>query len=644
MSLTPTRMKRVDVIMLEKDVRKATVALGRLGVLHLVEVKPEEADMPMTRRGSADDLETCKSLLARVNVLAEKLGLAELPQADSYDAVAAIEQRVGALEERVDAVLSEQGRLDNESEEIRDTIARLRALDPLRVRLARMAESPFLHFAVGTLGASVVKRVSAEVRDSVVILERPGGGLRRGIIAITGRKGRFALNTLLEQHGFVPKDTSDAPEGEAAEALAELEQRSRAIEKERSGLKRELADIGRGAARDIAAFEHRLRLEEALIEAELNFGQTASTCLIRGWLPEDSVTPVSHRLLEATRGRMIMDVREPDEAGEAMGSVPVLMRNHPLIKPFELLVSGFGIPRYREIEPTIVVAVTFLAMYGLMFGDVGHGLLLALLGLIVRRISRESQVRDVATIMCFAAIAATLGGFLYGSVFGTALLPPLWMRPMRNVIHLLGLTILGGALLISTGVILNIVNRFRAGDCLGAIFSPFGIVGIVFYWGAIFLVLRSFYGGSSAPSMLQLVLLVFVPLVILFFRRPILNLLARKEQRDGTGLFSMLMEGAVEVMDTVSTYLANTVSFARVGAFALAHEGLCIAVLSLATAVGGMPGGVFWQSLALVLGTALVILLEGLIVFVQCLRLEYYEFFGKFFEGTGRKYQPFKLS
>ena len=646
MSLTPTRMKRVDAVILQKDVRRATLALGKLGVLHLVEVKPEETAAPMRRVGSSDDLARCTSLITRLETFREKLRLSDLPEAQvgCLDPVAAIEEKMTALEERVNAVLAERTRLEGESEGLQDTLARLRALDPLSIPLARMAESPFVHFAVGTLGASALRRVAAEARRSVVIVERPGGGPRRDIIAVTSRKGRFALNTLLENNGFVPKDTSGAPQGDPAQALAELEQRIQTIQREHRRIQREQDALARKVAPEIAAFRHRLRLEQALIEAEMNFGHTASTCLISGWLPENCVAAVSQQLLEATDGKMILRVSEPDEVGASPASVPVLMKNHPLIRPFELLVNGFGLPRYKEVEPTVIVAASFLVMYGLMFGDVGHGLLLALVGFLVRRLSRKPQVRDVATIIGFAGLAAMFAGFLYGSVFGLEFLPALWIRPMDEMMRFLLLAVAGGVLLISAGVVLNIVNRFRAGDYAGAIFHPFGIVGIIFYWGAVTLVMRYLFAGSTSTSTLHVVLLLLVPLVILFFRGPIQNLFARKKHGDGTGAFSMLMEGAVEVMDTVATYLANTVSFARVAAFALAHAGLCVAVLSMTEIAGDVPGGIFWQGLVFVLGTALVLLLEGLIVFVQCLRLEYYEFFGKFFEGSGKKYQPFKIT
>ncbi len=143
-------------------------------------------------------------------------------------------------------------------------------------------------------------------------------------------------------------------------------------------------------------------------------------------------------------------------------------------------------------------------------------------------------------------------------------------------------------------------------------------------------------------SISLVVLLIVVPVLALLFRELILVALSRKKYA-ATEVVGVMMEDGMSLAEALITYLANTVSFARVGAFALSHAGLMIAVFSLEAIVRGLPGGSFWAVITLILGNALVIALEGLIVFVQCLRLEYYEFFSKFFEGTGRPYRPFRI-
>ena len=401
--------------------------------------------------------------------------------------------------------------------------------------------------------------------------------------------------------------------------------------------------MARTDAQKIASLERSLGLEVALLEASLNFSRTESTCRISGWLPTTQVAPASSRLLQETEGRLFLQVREPNETDVPPDEVPVLMKDNPLIRPFQLLVTGFGFPRYREIQPTLLMAVSFLVMYGLMFGDVGQGAVLAIGGFVVRKRARSPQIRDLGAIICMAGLAATVFGVLYGSLFGKeGLLPVLWFSPIEDVVKILVVPVALGILLISIGILLNIINKFRCGDYFRAIVDRIGVVGIVLYWGAIGLGLRSALLGSSSHLGFLILLLILVPLLVLFFRELIYEQLVHKGH-ESDGALVALMNGGVDVMETLTGFLANTVSFVRVGAFALAHAGLCMAIYGVVSVVRGWPAGGVWSAVVIVLGNTVVILLEGMVVFVQDLRLEYYEFFSKFFEGAGRGYKPFRI-
>ena len=306
-------------------------------------------------------------------------------------------------------------------------------------------------------------------------------------------------------------------------------------------------------------------------------------------------------------------------------------------------MTAFGFPRYREIQPTLLMAVSFLIMYGLMFGDVGQGAVLAIGGFVVRKRARSPQIRDLGTIICMAGLAATVFGFLYGSLFGKeGLLPALWISPIEDVEKILIVPVALGILLMSVGILLNIVNKFRCGDYFRAIMDRIGVTGIVLYWGAIGLGLRSALLGPPSYLGPLVVLLIILPLLALFFREMIYERFVHKGH-ESEGALVVLMSGGVEVMETLIGFLANTVSFVRVGAFALAHVGLCMAIYGVVSVVHGWPAGGIWSVVVIVMGNVIVILLEGMVVFVQDLRLEYYEFFSKFFEGAGRKYKPFRI-
>jgi V/A-type H+-transporting ATPase subunit I len=644
MSLTPAKMKFLDLVILDRDARRITTALGRMGVLELVKVRPETASDQAALPDRSPELDQCRALASRLDEVRERVGLGELPASpeSSYEPLDAVEHEVVRLEGRIKPLLEERTKMESESERIQDELVRFDMLSAVMVPLSQVLESPFLHFAVGSIKATDLAKLQATAGQDTILLSGETDGERRNLVAVSSRKRQAELETQLRQHNFVTEDISPLAGGAPATTLDGMRKRVEQIRSEQERISQELKEVARTEAQKIASLERSLALELALVEASLNFSRTESTCRISGWLPTDQAAPTSSRLLQETEGRLFLQMREPKETDVSPDDVPVLMKDNPFIRPFQLLVTGFGFPRYREIQPTPMVAISFLTMYGLMFGDVGQGAVLALGGFVTRKRARNPQIRDLGTIICFAGIAATACGFLYGSVFGKELLRPLWIRPMEEVVTILEIPVALGVLLISIGILLNIINKFRRGDYYGGIVDRLGIVGIVLYWGAIGLGLRCIVMGPPAHILLLIALLILLPLVLLFLRELIYELFVHKGH-ESDGPIIALMNGGVEVMETLTGFLANTVSFARVGAFALAHAGLCLAVYSLQAVVRDLPAGIVWSGIIIVLGNVLVILLEGLVAFVQCLRLEYYEFFSKFFGGDGKRYKPFRI-
>jgi len=264
------------------------------------------------------------------------------------------------------------------------------------------------------------------------------------------------------------------------------------------------------------------------------------------------------------------------------------------------------------------------------------------------------MAHDLGAVLTFCGISGVVFGAVYGTFFGYEIggeSAP-FFRPMEDPQLILLIAVGFGVAVISVGVILNIVNCLLSRRVADGLLDKFGLVSGVFYWGALGLAAWGLAGGKVglAPA----VLLIGGPLVILFLRRPAgmvaSALRARQEvgaqesgREEHEGPVIVVIESAVEVFETVLMYLTNTLSFARIGAFALAHAGLSFAIYELMHLAAGAPGGQVWAALIFVFGMLVTILLEGFIVMVQALRLEYYEFFNKFFRGQGRRFEPFDL-
>ncbi|MFP4056030.1 MAG: V-type ATP synthase subunit I [Candidatus Brocadiia bacterium] len=642
-------MKRVELLVLERDARAVTEGLGRMGLVHLSKAQAAEGGDLVQPTHLEDELARVHALLERVDTLCGALDIPEdhPPAEVAFVRAGELDKVLQPIEQQLDSIVQRRRKLDSEMETEYQVLRDLEAFRPVEAPPERLRELDFLHFAIGTLPGGEVDDVREEAGERAVLLPFRSPDGQQRLIALASRAGRFALQSILEEHGFQPERLPDLGGDTPAEVAGRTRQRLLELAKDQESLRAESRDLARSVGGQLAAYRQRLRVEEQLLEAQAYFGHTASTCLISGYVPTERVDALRAELLRLTDGRVVVEVEDPPQ-GDLQ--TPTMMQNPRLLRPFERLVAGYGTPGYSEVEPTPLVAVSFLLMFGAMFGDVGHGLVLVAAGLAVRQRATKPLVRDGATLLWMAGASAVAFGWVYGSVFGVegALAPPVggWFEPMAggNVRRLLMAAVGLGAVVIALGVVLNIINRVRAGDYFAMVVDRFGLVGLVFYAGVLGLAVRSLAVGGVAPRAWEVAVFVVLPLVVLFLREPLHMLMTRRDRPPAASLLGGLFRGFVDILETVTAYVANTVSFVRVGAFALAHAAVCVAIFATERIVAQMPGGPVWSVLVVGGGNAFVIVLEGLVVSIQAVRLEYYEFFSKFFRGEGKAYRPFKLS
>jgi V/A-type H+-transporting ATPase subunit I len=290
-------------------------------------------------------------------------------------------------------------------------------------------------------------------------------------------------------------------------------------------------------------------------------------------------------------------------------------------------------------------------MFGMMFGDVGHGAILALGGLAMCFAARAKQLRDAGVLLLFGGMSSMGFGFAYGSCFGLESFKrfALWHDPLEgDPMRLMRSAIGVGIVLISVGLILNILNRLRCGDLLGACLDKFGLVGVMFYWGALALICKPAAIESSGLMYPAMAILLGVPLVGWALKEPLdygLRRRTRTSDAEEAGWFGAISESVVGAFEAVLSYLDNTISFVRLAAYAMSHAALLAAAFTMAAEVKHISiGGGPLSGTIIVLGNVVALVLEGIIASVQALRLEYYEFFGKFFSGGGLPFTPFRLA
>ena len=363
-----------------------------------------------------------------------------------------------------------------------------------------------------------------------------------------------------------------------------------------------------------------------------NRGELGGIFVLSGLIPAPTLPKV-----EATLGRFAPNtllLTEKDTELERRGRrLPTLLKNNFLAKTFQEIVALYSLPSYDETDPSPLVALSFCLFFGFMFGDVGHGFLLTAGAWLL---ARKGILKPAfASVIRIAGVAAMLFGFLYGSVFGSEeILPSLWTSPMRGIDHLIRTSLFVGVGFMSLGILINIFALRRKGRVGKMLFDGEGVAGLLFYWTAAIAGALAFTSDKGVPVALS-ALLGALFLVILFggtLERLLFGLPEGEEEGAVVHTFS--------VFHALLSFLSNTASFVRLAAFALNHAGLSAAVFMLSDMVHSLPGGAIFRAAILLLGNAVIVGLEGLIVFIQTLRLEYYEFFSKFYEGGGTPFRP----
>lgn len=359
--------------------------------------------------------------------------------------------------------------------------------------------------------------------------------------------------------------------------------------------------------------------------------------ILCGWMAEDDAARFQKEIAEDEDTFCIVE----NDHKNLLNGPPTKMKNPKLFKPFEMFIQMYGLPAYNEIDPTILIGITYSFLFGFMFGDVGQGLCLLVGGFLLYRFKKM----NLAAIISCCGFFSTIFGFMFGSIFGFEdIIEPLWLRPakamtnlpfigMLNTVFIVAIAIGMGIILLT--MILNIINAYKAHEPVESWFDTNGIAGFVFYASLVTTIVL-YMTGKPLPATIVLVVMFLVPLALIFLKEPLTAMVEKKAEKIEGGKGMFIVQGFFEMFEVLLSYFSNTLSFVRVGAFAVSHAAMMEVVLMLAGVESGNPN---WA--VVVLGNVFVCGMEGLIVGIQVLRLEYYELFSRFYHGTGRAFKPY---
>lgn len=419
---------------------------------------------------------------------------------------------------------------------------------------------------------------------------------------------------------WLPKEASGTPEEFINQIEKNIKENLTKIDKEKEELRNLRID---GKEILIGAYKQLLLYENVNILKKYIVHDQNGTFYIVLWVSKDNVENIKSIL--SNYKNVDYDIFDDDEDIEA----PTKLKNIKIFRPFEALIKMYGVPNSKEIDPTGLVAITAFIMFGFMFGDVGHGLVIFILGLILAK-----KKSSLGPVLAIGGISSIIFGVLYGSVFGKEdIIKPILISPMDNIQTMLISGIAVGSIFILIAMIFNIINGLKNKDIRKCLFDKNGISGFLLYGLILADVAVYFLKGQMLIPINIIVVVSIILILLILFGDTISSKLEKKKEQAKTPM----VEKIFEIIEMTLSFASNTISFLRLAAFAINHVGLCMAVYLLAD----MSTGAGNIAIA-VLGNIIVIVLEGLIVGIQVLRLEYYELFSRFYEGNGREFKSIK--
>ena len=425
-----------------------------------------------------------------------------------------------------------------------------------------------------------------------------------------------SVNTL----GFVDKDLPKDL------LIKDIDEKQSQTKKRLNEINSQIEEINRDYQDILGNISYSIEYEKKSDELKNNMAHGDEYFYLSGWVPESELNKFES--LEDKYKNTIITTKDVDSVNE---QPPTKLKNNKFVIPFEYMVNMYGAPNYDEIDPTPFFAITYMLLYGLMFGDLGQGLVFLGLGF---WLSKKNET--FGAILKRIGISASIFGLMYGSFFGREdLIPTLLIKPFDNIMTVLIASVAFGVTLMVISYIIGIYNKVHLQKNIEeGIFGKEGLAGLMMMSSFIIIVLAIVNVGP-VPKNIGLILLI-ISIVMMVFKQPIARKLEGNKKLYDQAKGDYYLEGSFSVIEALLSVFSNLVSFTRVGAFAINHVGLYMAFEVMAKLVGGGIKGF----ILLVIGNIFIIGLEGMIVGIQGLRLEFYEMFSKYYEGNGHLFRP----
>lgn len=544
-------------------------------------------------------------------------------------------------------MLEKKELLKKQADDLRERLSVLEPFRTLELDMHKSLRYKYMKVRFGRIGVDYYKRLEKYLFDdlnAIFVQSTRNENYVYGcyfVANVDASKVDTVFNSLHFERISIPSAYIGTPEQACEELQKEIDQ----VQEEMKDLDQKIEKLMKSHAPQLIGAQKKLEsmsnnFDVRKLAARIDQGEDDEKeeyYILCGWMGEDDVKKF---LKESEKDDRVFVVVEEDRE-KFFGEPPTKLKNPKFFKPFEMFIRMYGLPASDEMDPTIFVALTYTFIFGAMFGDVGQGLCLFVFGGLLYLIKKI----NLAGIISIAGLFSTFFGFMFGSLFGFEnILEARWLRPVEAMTNLPFIGQLNTVFVVAIAfgmalnilvMIFNVVNAAKKHDLENLLFSHNGLAGLVFY-GFLVLTIVLYMTGHKVPGNVMMAVFLGVPVLLFVFKEPLGNLVEKRHKKMEEGKVMFFVQAFFELFETMLSYFSNTISYVRIGAFAVSHAAMMEVVLMLS---GATEGSTNW--IVFVLGNILVCGLEGLVVGIQVLRLEYYEMFSRFYRGTGREFKPF---
>lgn len=569
--------------------------------------------------------------------------LQDFDEAYHFDEVTA---EINMIYQRMSALTHKRDQYLKELEEVKQ-LRVIALLDRVDVDISKLYHSQNFELIIATISNENRKKLAQNYENvSAAVMHIGSFNGEEAILVVTPKALKTETDRILRSVHYSPIALMDQYIKTPQFTMVEVDKRIQEIVRELKLVDLESQAYEAEYGELVAKCYSRLMMEKMISKLKNNIGTSKQFFYLSGWVPE-TVSEALQEVLEKDLNVIIQFKHVDDVKGDI--TPPTLLENNKLLSPFETLVGMYGTPSYEELDPTAFLGLSYMLLFGAMFGDLGQGIVLALAGMLM---TKKASNKDYGALLLRMGISSSSFGFFYDSFFGYEHIIShfvsgvlglssddafFFIRPIENITIILSVSIALGIVLLLMSLGYSIFNKIKVKDYQEGLFGRNGVSGLVLYVSLLLLVASKI--DMLAIGTLPLIILSVLCVILIVVREPLANYLAGHKSLYHEDVSAYYVESGFDVLETFLSMLSNSVSFIRVGAFALNHVGLFIAFHTMAEIIGSVAGNI----VMFIVGNVLIIFLEGLIVFIQGLRLVYYEMFSKYYTGAGKAFEAARI-